>query len=105
MTVFVPSAKYDPHLNRWDMGDPDSIVRHFNSAAAKAKYLKIKAELEADEENIEAAYRAATHQVPVYRGYDKATMSYFMRQAKRVQRRAQEVAIRGVEVDEDELEH
>lgn len=106
--VSVPSAQYDVHSGRWHTGEPDHVVRHFNSAASKAKYFHIKRVLESedpvDEDSIAAAYKAATHEVPVYRGYDKATMSYYMRQAKRMQRKAQKTATTGVLVDDSELE-
>lgn len=106
--VYVPSAQYDSHSGVWHMGEPDRKVRHFNSAASKARYYRIKKFLEAedpvDEEAIQEAYKANTHQVPVYRGYDQATMKYYMRQAKRMQRKAREIAAQGVVVNEDELE-
>jgi hypothetical protein len=85
------------------MPDPRSVVRHFNSAASKAKYRLVEAE-ESSEEILDAAYLSATHVVPIYRGYDEATMSYFMRQARRAARKVKVVADKGVEVSEDELE-
>jgi len=106
MTVFVPGAELAGRDRRgrsvWKMPDPQEVVRHFNSAGSKAKYLRIEAEVE-DEEVVAEAYRTATHVVPVYRGYDQALMIYLMRQAKKVQLKAKEAAAKGVQVSEDEL--
>jgi len=106
MNIFVPGAELAGRDNRgrsvWKMPDPQEVARHFNSAASRARYLHIEAE-ESDEETLDSAYRAATHVVPVYRGYDQATMSYFMRQAKRAQRKAKVKVDEGVRVSEDEL--
>lgn len=107
MNIFVPGAGLIGQDNRgrsvWKMPDPQNIARHFNSAASKAKYFSIEAE-ESDEDAIQQAYNAATHVVPIYRGYDQALMSYFMRQARRVQLKAKAKAEKGIEVSEDELE-
>lgn len=101
--TYVPNAAKD-EFGRWNMGEPDSMVRHFNSAAAKLQYNKKLAELaEDDEEGREAAYMAATHAVPVYRGYCNKTAKYFIRQGKRAQRLLQAQQENGIFVDDDEL--
>lgn len=104
--TIMPLA-YKDKEGYWQMPAPERIARHFNSAATKAKYHRIVADLpenlsdEEYEQNKRAAFEACTHPVPVFKGVDKATFAYFMRQA--VKEQARQAEQNNIHVDDEEL--